>query len=385
MRTAARDTLRSPLALAAALFLALLAAAIVAAPAGNALPYDFDSTEATGLRALRLWLGEMGYTVHDTGRAAFTLPAEADLLFVFPGVQEYTADEAAALRRWVEAGRTLVLAAPGDSTLALEFGVNWWTAAATGQERQVQPLLPDAAEEWGGPFLQDGLGLDGAPAAVPVVAGEDGTPTVAVQTVGRGAVWQLSGRYPLTNAMLRERYRALLVPALLRRVAPGDVVLFDEYHLRGRSDAAARIESLQDWLYRTPFGLALLFGLLVAGLFWLSSGRRLGPALPEAHETRRRESAETVIALAALHRRARRHQAAAHHYKRRLKSTLGTRFRVGPELDDAAFVESIRPALGDAAARQVERALAVLEQGDETQIIKTIAELDRLLQERSPR
>jgi hypothetical protein len=384
VRSAARGAFRSPLALVAVLFLVLLAAAILAAPAENAPPYDFDSAEATGLRALRLWLGEMGYTVQDTGRAAFTLPDEADLLFVFPGVEEYTAEEASALRRWVESGRTLVLAAPNDPALAQEFGVNWWVApTAEGKERQVQPLLPDAAESWGGPYLTDGLGLDDAPDAVPVAAAADGTPTVAVQAVGRGTVWQMSGRYSLVNEMLRERYRALLVPALLRAVPPGGVVLFDEYHLRGRSEAAARIESLQDWLYRTPLGLATLFGLLAAGLFWLSSGRRLGPALPEAHTMRRREAAETVVALAALHRRAGQQQAAARHYKRRLKQTLGGRLHVGPELDDAAFVERVRPALGDAAAQQLAHGLAVLERDDEGQIVKAVAELDALLQDRS--
>jgi hypothetical protein len=386
VRPATRGALRSPLTLVAALFLALLLAAVLTAPTGSALPYDFDSAEATGLRALRLWLGEMGYSVRDTGRAAFALPEEADALFVFPGVEEYTAEEAAALRRWVEGGRTLVLAAPNDPALAQEFGVNWWVApVAEGKERQVQPLLPDAAESWGGPYLTDGLGLDDAPDAVPVAAAADGTPTVAVQGVGRGTVWQLSSRYSLMNEMLRERYRALLVPALLRAVPPGGVVLFDEYHLRGRSDAAARVESLQDWLYRTPLGLATLFGLIAAGLFWLSSGRRLGPPLPEAHTTRRREAAETVVALAALHRRAGQHGAAARHYKRRLKSTLGRRLHVSPEVDDATFVERVRPALGEEAAQQLAHGLAALEGGNEAQIVKAVAALDSLLRERSPR
>lgn len=383
-RSAARGALRSPLALVAALFLVLLLAAILAAPTGSALPYDFDSAEATGLRALRLWLGEMGYAVQDTGRTAFVLPDDAELIFVFPGVEEYTADEAAALRRWVEAGRTLVLAAPDDGALAQEFGVNWWVTSSTpSKERQVQPVLPDAAGDWGGPYLTSGLGLDDAPDAVAVVADGDGTPTVAVQPVGDGTVWQLSSRYSLMNEMLRERYRALLIPALLRAVPPGGVVLFDEYHLRGRSAAAARIESLQDWLYRTPLGLATLFSVIAAGLFWLSSGRRLGPPLPEAHTTRRRAADETVIALAALHRRAGQHQAAARHYKRRLKHTLGGRLHVSPELDDAALVERVRPALGDAAAQQLAHGLAALELDDEAQIVMAVAELDSLLQDRS--
>lgn len=383
MRSARRG-LRSPLALAAALFLVLLLAAVLASPTQSERPYDFDSAEAMGLRALRVWLAEMGYSVQDTGRVAFALADDADLLLVFPGAQEYTADEAAAVRRWVEEGRTLVLAAPADSTLVQEFGVNWWAAtSASGEERQVQPILPDAAGTWGGPYLSAGLDLEDAPAAVPVVAAEDGTPTVAVQPVGQGTVWQLSSRYALTNAMLRERYRAALIPALLRAVPPGGVIFFDEYHLRGQSEAAARILTLQDFLYRTPLGLALLFATVVGGLFWLSSGRRLGPPLPEAHETRRRESAETVVALAGLHRRARQHQAAARHYKRRLKGTLGARLHAGPDLDDAAFVERVRPALGDSGAQRLARGLAALDGDDEAQIVRAVADLDLLLQERN--
>ena len=71
--------------------------------------FDLDSAGPGGLRALRLWLGGMGYTGGQTGNQTFTLDAASDLLFVYPNAEPYTEDEARALERWVAAGHTLVL------------------------------------------------------------------------------------------------------------------------------------------------------------------------------------------------------------------------------------------------------------------------------------
>ena len=90
----------------------LLAVSAVGNRPRDPLPFDPDSTADSGLAALTLWLGELGYDVQRTGPMQFTLPPGPGLVFVYPNQLTYTAAEAAALRTWVEAGGTLVLVGP---------------------------------------------------------------------------------------------------------------------------------------------------------------------------------------------------------------------------------------------------------------------------------
>ncbi len=350
------------LGLVTLLGLVLVVAATQVAPP-TPTPFDPASTQETGLRGLYLWLERLGYRVQRNDGLRFEVPEHAALVFVYPNRLPYTAEEAATLRDWVVAGGTLVLIGPDPADSALEeaFGVRATVPDGFGAlEMQVQPLIPEGRREYVGDWrtnLAD-LDLSAAPAAVPVLIDAEGNPTLAVQPVGRGVVWHLSPANGLTNGPLRDSEQGAMLPPILRTVPAGGLVVFDTFHLLGLSRIGERIETLQDWLYRTPTGWAVLFGVATLGLFWVLQGRRLGPALVTATAQRRREAAEYVTAMANLARRAQLVQDVALHHKQRLKRGLAHRYTVQPDLPDAVFLDqlaAVRPALAEEQMVQVRR------------------------------
>lgn len=348
----------TPLAIAA-LFALMILVALATTPPPEPVPYDLDATHPDGLLALRLWLEALGYDVRRNDGLRFTIPGEAQLLFVYPNRLTYTAEEAEHLRRWVEAGGTLALIGPGpdDHALVEAFGVA--LNPELRYERrlaQLLPLLPEGRpvyeRDWFSPIQT--LDLSEAPQATPVLAllaaseetasSNDLKVVVAVQALGEGVVWHFAPGVDFTNRNLREFAQGELAPALLRTTPEGSVVVFDSYHLFGFSRVGERIATLQDWLYRTPTGWATLFGLVITGVFWALSGRRLGPPLASAEEMRRREAAEYVRAMANLYRRAQRRDALAQHHAHRLKVALARRFGVRADLPDEEFLEALASA-----------------------------------------
>lgn len=390
----------TPLAIVA-LFSVMLLAALIASPPPTPIRYDLDANHESGLLGLRLWLEELGYDVRRTGGLRFDLPADADLIFVYPNQLTYTTEEAAYLRHWVEAGGTLALIGPANEDTALidAFGVRLNAdLRPERQQTQMQPLLPEGRltylREWFSSSMT--LDLTDAPRAVPVLAltatasdeslGEIvATRTVAaVQPVDAGVVWHFVPGVDFTNLNLRSFDQGELLPALLRTVPEGGVIVFDAYHLFGLSRVGDQIVTLQDWLYRTPTGWATLFALAASAIFLLLNGRRLGPPLVTVQQTRGREAAEYVRAMANLHRRARRHTELAQHHARRLKVGLARRRGVRTDLPDAQFLEALAytsPPLSDAQIAAVRATLAGLAGNPgEQQLVSLAASVDQLLQ-----
>lgn len=357
------------------------------AAAGGGRRYDLASAGPDGLLGLRLWLEDLGYAVGTTDGDRFSLPA-ADLLFVYPNQHSYTPAEAAALVRWVEAGRTLVVVGPdpGDAALGEALGVR--PRGGLGLDpaallRPQGPLLPDGPETFGTLGLERPLDLSGAPQALPVIGTDGGQVTAAVRRLGAGTVWHLSPHHDLDNRALKEdRAQAALVPALLRTVPAGGRVAFDTYHLVG--PAQARVGTIHDWLYGTPTGWATLFCVLVTLIYLFLQGWRLGRPLPVLAESRRREAAEYVTAMAGLQRRARLGRAVADYHKRRLKIGLGRRFGLRADLDDGDFLRALAEASGGPEAATVERVHALFAglsgRPDEAALVRRVAEIDEVLE-----
>lgn len=392
--------LTTPLAIAA-LVVILLLAALVTTPPPEPVAYDLDASHPTGLLGLRLWLTELGYDVQRTGGLRFDLPAATDLLFVYPNQLSYSAAEATTLRAWVEHGGTLVLVGPAaeDRELIAAFGVRVASEQSNGNEQvQVQPLLPEGhrvyPREWYAPGVT--LDLSDAPQAVPVLALAErdsdhatlieraaSAPVVAVQAVGDGVVWHLAPGVDLTNLNLAEYAQGELLPALLRNVPAGGMVVFDAYHLFGFSRVGEQIATLQDWLYRTPTGWATLFALVVTSGYLLLQGRRLGPPLVTVAQTRGREAAEYVQAMANLHRRAGEHVEMAQHHHHRLKVGLARRHAILPDLPDDQFLqalERVSPPLSPTLLAAVRTTLTELNNRPrEKQLVELAAAVDQLL------
>ncbi len=376
------------------LVLLLLFAVLQSATSTATRAYDPTSAAPDGLLALHLWLTDMGYTVEETMGNTFQLPATTALLFILPNTHLYTKEEATTLQRWVAAGGTAVIVGPEsrDEELHAAFGVQ--LGAVTPLISTVtpqQPFLPAVtAIELTGEL--PALDLRAAPAAVPVLANAEGQVTAAVQRQGAGTVWHLSRHHSLTNAQLRDPAQAALSLAFLRQVHPGGTIRLDTYHLWGPATVAALpVQTLQEWLYYTPWGWALLFGLVVTAIVLLLQGRRLGPPLPAQAAVRRREAAEYVMAMANLARRARHHGVIAQHHKRRLKRLVSHRAHIDAGLNDNDFVQQLAartahpPTAGtEATAAQVRTALQSLDQAtDDWALVEAVAAVDTLVKRKT--
>jgi hypothetical protein len=381
---------RSNLPLLALILLAglLLAVSALGSRPAEPRPFDLDSTAPTGLRALELWLQELGYDVRRLSGLQFELPPDAGLLFVYPNQLSYTQEEAEALRTWVAEGRTLVLVGPHpeDTHLEQTFGVRSGPRAGFGLlEQQAQPLIPEGASEYRTDWNMGSevLDLSAAPHAVPLLTTEDGAVTAAVQPLGAGVVWHLTPGNAFVNGGLAEENHGELLPPLLRRVEPQAVVAFDTYHQFGLSRVGEQIATLQDWLYRTPPGWATFFTFLTTFLFLVLNGRRLGPAVVTKAERRKREAAEYVEAMASLTRRARLGRDVAHYQQQRLKRGLARRRPLDPNLPDPDYLARLayaEPLLPPAALDEVRQTLDVLRaRPNEQELVAAAAKIDMLL------
>lgn len=355
-------------------------------------PYDPDNSGSNGLRALALWLEELGHPV-TIGVPRAGLPNGPGLLWIHPSVQgdpDYYSDVDVALTEsWVHSGGTLALIGPieGDTPLGQYFGIEQIEdiTGAVLPIRQVQPLLPDIDTEWESFFTTHSLRYLDQRNFVPLLAQVNGNPVVALQFIGEGVVWHLTEEFALTNLTLRDERIASLLPAMLRTV-PGDApVIFSTHHLASYNldqGDLGTVSTLQDWLYTTPFGQGVLVTMIVVFVFLLLQGRRLGPPLPALTATRPREAAEYVIALAGLQRRTRQPRVVAEHHRQRLKNAIGRLAQAPADLPDADWLAQLRRAeiLTLDMLYQVEELLKGYAQAnDEADLIHLLQTTDALL------
>jgi hypothetical protein len=367
--------------------LLLVVSALGSRPA-QPIPFDLDSSAASGLRALDLWLQDLGYDVQRIGGMQFRVPQAADLIFVYPNQLSYTAAEAEALHDWVAAGHTAVIVGPHPEDVELErvFGVRSGPRDGFGlTEQQRQPLIPEGASEYSTDWNMgsEALDLEHAPGAVPVLMAENGQVTASIQQIGSGVAWHLTPGIAFVNHGLAEDDHGQLLPPILRYVPPGGTIAFDTYHQFGVSRVGEQIATLQDWLYRTPTGWATFFAFSVFGIFIVLYGRRLGPSVATKAERRRREAAEYVEAMAALARRARLGKDVAQYQQQRLKRGLARRRPLDPNLPDHDFVARLaysEPALTAEQGAEVRQVLDALRRGpNEQQLVALAAKVDALV------
>ena len=380
------------------LLIALLLAAILVVMAilqsrpQTVEPYDPGDTSSTGLRALVLWLEALGHPITiSVPRSG--LPSGPGLLWIHPAAQlnsdAYSEADVALTYEYVRRGGTLVLVGPADSytPLAQRFGVEQIQdlSGIIANVRQVQPLLPDLPATLESVYTTRALSFGNERAVIPLLAHVNGDPVVAIQLIGDGVVWHLAEDFALTNLNLRNEQIAMLLPAILRTVPANAPVIFSTHHLvryHPSENELATISTLQDWLYTTPFGQALLVIMLVLFVFLLLQGRRLGPPLPALTATRAREAAEYVTALAGLQRRTRQPRVVAAHYRQRLKSAIGKLAQLPADLPDAEWLAQLRRAevLTPAQLAQVEELLSGYAQADDdADLIRLVQATDALL------
>ncbi|MBX3009861.1 MAG: DUF4350 domain-containing protein [Caldilineaceae bacterium] len=378
---------RVQLWLGLALLAVLVAFTLLQGEPSAARPFDPTSAAPTGLRALWLWLEAMDYQVERNDGPSFVIPDESAVLFVFPNQATYTTVDVERLEAWVRAGGTLVLigltSAEEALTTLFPLGHQAVTTLLADVEQR-QPLLPDLNTPIRVSNEYQALDLAAIDTAIPVLTTPDGAVTLALQPLDKGLVWHTSLHHSLINAQLRDPAQATLVPAFLRQVPAGGRVVIDTYHLFGPTGETAKpIRSLQDWLYRTTLGWAVLFSLGVTLLFIMLQGRRLGPPLILPENNRRREAAEYVIAMANLMRRGQQRAFVAEHHQRRFKRTLGRVLALSPAVDDAAFIRQVGQADPTLSAEKIQQLATLLNrltsQISDQELTQTVSQLDDFL------
>jgi hypothetical protein len=344
--------------LALGLFLLLLVMTSLAAvqQTRNALSPPLSSLSAApdGARALRLWLAELGYSVDDTPLDRFLPPPQAALIFMLEPFTGVTEQEWAALDAWVEAGGTLVLAGNqfGSQAALRHYGfrLTWLNAESLTAPTPLLARPPLPAEV--AVSTTAALHPERDDYVIHLAAGNQ--PALVSFAQGDGRVFVSATVAPFSNVGLKEGDNGLVALNLISaagRETARSAVWFNEWH-HGRRGTEASVAGPGDWLRRTPSGQALLYTAAVVFVALILRGRRFGRPIPVAGDNARRAPLEYITALANMKRRAGHRTAVLAHYHHQLKRSLGHRYRLSPNLPDAAFVTQLaayNPTL-DAAA-----------------------------------
>lgn len=347
-------TRMSDLAIIAVTFLGLFAVLIwLVGPQGvEETPESVGSSLSSGPRgtlALYRWLERSGFEVSRTGKGD-RFPPDADTLVMVNPNNDFPTGQAGTVRRWVEDGNTLVLALGGnlyDTSVGFgdkhpmlrEFGfdvsnISFYT-----------DTVPMSQPVFGRPPVVQ-VGMPGTVVlslpltnTVPLVTTTNLSsrrlPLAAMMRVGEGRVFLLSTQFPLTNEGIREPGNGAFAYNMLQ-MARGNRVAFDEAH-HGASTGG----DLLNLLTSTPWGWAIIYGAVLAAIYFIWSARRLGPPLPVFTPDQRRPTSEYVTSVARLFRRARKPGYAAERYLRFFKRTLSRHAELDPYLTDTSFVRSL--------------------------------------------
>lgn len=307
-------------------------------------PGSSYSAEPDGALALYTWLDELGASPRRLSDP-LTDDSVRTLLILQPStlIDNSTRDAFDAV---AQRGGTLVLA--GDS-------IQWLLAArqlgVTVEPETTTSSTSDTARTTDGATLQTysrfRLRSDAA-GAEPLLTRPDGDWIGLTQPYRQGTLVVIASPDPFTNAGLADPttarfvYRLLVAPA----IGSGAAVAFDEIERLGPTAAPGQT-TLGQLLFSTPPGRALLYVAMLAFVFIVLTGRRLGPALlgrPPADS--QRSMYEHVQMLANLYRRAGQlgvvRSAFERHYSRQLAhAPMGSK-RASTYADALARVQSAR-------------------------------------------
>jgi hypothetical protein len=134
---------------------------------------------------------------------------------------------------------------------------------------------------------------------------------------------------------------------------------FDEY----RAPAGGSPSIPTDWLTQTPWGVAVIFTVVLLALYRWLSGWRLGPPLIPLSD-RYRPLSEYVVSMGGLLQRGKERKGVLRMYQATLERELKN--RLGPEY---------RIALDAGTRRRVDELLAVPEQLSEEELMRRAAEI----------
>lgn len=357
-------------------------------PETQGKPGSAHSAGSDGALGLQRWLQSLGYDARNLEYTEWSIPDEAEVLFVLaPRTDRFSTEDAAETMRWVRDGGTLVLVHTQESGVFNrdELMTELQATVVISDEideienaRAVQPLLNTP------PVISVPVNTNGAldlrrDDYLPLLSTRLGDSLVGLQE-GRGYVYLGSSLYPFTNDGLQEPGSAPLLLNLLARAEPGATVLFDEYHHGYRTPPTIRRVALQQ-----GWGWAVLYAVLVIAMYILLTGRRFGRPVPLRTDVARRSSAEYVQSLAMLFQRAGKRSYVLSHYHSQLKRRLARPYGFVPLADDDAFVKELLRYRGitDEQAARLRTLLAQLSGSvSEDQLVQLVRAADSFADEK---
>jgi hypothetical protein len=309
--------------------------------AGSGTPGSSLATVHDGAKAAYLLLEKLGHRVE---RQAHPLRGygRAQLAFLLAPQARLDGADAAALKKWIEGGGTLVYGVvafnPEAPALAEALGLPALLILPRSEQ------IADLREEWA-PARTLSVHATVAMKDAGATEDEDEDAVQALATVpartphadhaqpvalrisrGKGRIYVLDARV-FSNAGLRQADNAVFLAALARHHAQGQPIAFDEF-VHGFGEMGSLLQ-----IARWPLRWGLAIGGLALVCFGLAAGRRLGRASPLPRPPRR-ASIEQIETLAGFFA----------HKKDRASALAALAARAGapppavsPD-DDAAFV-----------------------------------------------
>ena len=307
--------MRSSMILLGICVVALLIGALRLASERTPLPTGSSySTQPDGAMGLYAWADAVGAGSRRLQDLASSTDPPTTLIVLQPE-SPLDATERDAFDSVAARGGTIVLA--GDSLP--------WLLYARGLGVTVEPLAasPSSFSTPDGLILAVSgryrLRADGAER---LLIRPDGDVLAVRLAYKQGSLVVIASPEPLTNARLSHADTARFVLREIISPSVGGTLAFDEVHHSFAPVGAGPI-SVNQLLFGTPGGHALIYAALLTFAYLVLSGRRLGPPLPagsppETHRT----MYEHVQMLGSLYRRARllasARTAFSRHYARRL-------------------------------------------------------------------
>ena len=335
--------LRSSMVLLGICIVALLLGALRLATERTPLPTGSSySTEPDGALGLYAWAESVGISARRLQDLAFDSPPMT-LIVLQP---ETPLDSAArdAFEGVASHGGTLVLA--GDTFP--------WLLYARSLGVTVEPVAAGAASA----SSSDGLAISlasryrlRADDAQPLLVRANGDVVALRVPYKQGSLVVMASPDPLTNDGLRDDATARFVFREVLSPSSGGVLTFDEVHHSFAPPGVGPI-SLNQLLFTTAPGRAIVYVALLTFAYLVLSGRRLGPALPaQSPSETPRTMYEHVQMLAGLYRRAGLLPAAraafSRHYARRAGGSSDAVARIEHARTESELIAAVA-ALDDA-------------------------------------
>jgi len=363
--------------LALVLFIAALVASVLTAntSGGASRSASVYDTGQGGAAALRRYLEAMGASTTTVQGDTFAAdPSEVGVLFMLGPSEAFTPLDAAAVRRFVTAGGTAVLATDAgifDRALLDAFDIH--VEGALGPGRYQVGGITFADPPTRAIALDRGITLSLGAGRVPLAAAS-GRTFVAMAREGTGSLIVVGSVAPFLTAQLGEadngRFAlALAAPAIAR----GRAVAFDEYHHGVHPTTDVLVLLTQTW----P-GRAMVFVGVALFLYLVASGRRLGPAIP-LDPRPPRSSLEYIRGFAGLVRRSGHGEIARRRLRRELRTALARELGLDPETPVGEVIAEIATSDRERAARarSLDEALARPLRDDA--LLRTVREIGRLV------